>query len=136
MKALSILQPWAWLIVHGYKDIENRTWRTNFRGRFLVHAGKRWGREQVNDYLWVIANTDIGLDIPPLFAFENEVGFRGAIVGEATITDCISQSNSMWFNGPYGFLLSNPRAYDQPIPQRGALGFFNPDRSRESLPQE
>ena len=40
MKALSIRQPWAWLIVHGYKDVENRTWSTKFRGRVQVHAGK------------------------------------------------------------------------------------------------
>ena len=40
MKALSIKQPWAWLIVNGYKDIENRTWKTNYRGTFLVHASK------------------------------------------------------------------------------------------------
>jgi len=33
MKALSILQPWAWLVVNGHKDIENRTWGTGFRGR-------------------------------------------------------------------------------------------------------
>lgn len=38
MKALSIRQPWAWLILHGGKDIENRSWNTNFRGRFLIHA--------------------------------------------------------------------------------------------------
>lgn len=30
---LSIRQPWAWLIVNGYKDIENRTWPTHFRGK-------------------------------------------------------------------------------------------------------
>ena len=32
MKALSIKQPWASLIAHGIKDIENRTWKTNFLG--------------------------------------------------------------------------------------------------------
>jgi len=32
MKALSIRQPYAWLIIHGYKDIENRTWGTRVRG--------------------------------------------------------------------------------------------------------
>ncbi len=37
---LSIRQPWAWLIVNGYKDIENRTWSTRFRGKVLIHAGK------------------------------------------------------------------------------------------------
>ena len=39
--ALSIRQPWAWLIVNGYKDIENRDWPTKFRGRMLVHAPRR-----------------------------------------------------------------------------------------------
>jgi hypothetical protein len=42
MKALSIMQPWAWLIVNGLKDIENRKWSTDFRGEFLVHAGKTY----------------------------------------------------------------------------------------------
>ena len=35
---LSIRQPWAWLIAHGWKNIENRTWPTGYRGRFLIHA--------------------------------------------------------------------------------------------------
>lgn len=39
MKAISIHQPWAWLIVEGYKDIENRTWLTAYRGPVLIHAG-------------------------------------------------------------------------------------------------
>ena len=39
LKAPSIRQPWAWLIVNGYKDIENRDWTTNFRGRVYVHTG-------------------------------------------------------------------------------------------------
>lgn len=38
--ALSIRQPWAWLIVNNHKPVENRSWPTSFRGRFLVHAGK------------------------------------------------------------------------------------------------
>lgn len=42
MKALSIRQPWAWLIANGHKDIENRTSHTNFRGDFLIHASKKF----------------------------------------------------------------------------------------------
>lgn len=38
MKALSIRQPWAWLILHGGKDMENRSRRTHMRGRICVHA--------------------------------------------------------------------------------------------------
>lgn len=42
MKVLSIRQPWAWLIMTGLKDIENRTWNTDFRGRFAIHASKKF----------------------------------------------------------------------------------------------
>ncbi len=38
LRVLSLRQPWAWLIVNGYKDIENRSWRTNHRGPLLIHA--------------------------------------------------------------------------------------------------
>jgi len=54
MKAISIRQPWAWLIVNGYKDIENRSWPTKFRGRVLIHASKGMTRaeyDDVEDYL-------------------------------------------------------------------------------------
>lgn len=36
VKVLTVKQPWASLIVHGIKDIENRSWQTNFRGRVLI----------------------------------------------------------------------------------------------------
>jgi hypothetical protein len=49
MKALSIRQPWAWLIVKGYKDIENRTWATKLRGRVFVHASKGMTRAEYED---------------------------------------------------------------------------------------
>ncbi len=49
MKALSIRQPWAWLILHGGKDIENRDWATRFRGRVLIHASKGMTRDEWGD---------------------------------------------------------------------------------------
>src|SRR5665213_2736034 len=49
MIALSILQPYAWLIVTGRKDIENRTWRTGRRGRVLIHAGKNYPKRDYAD---------------------------------------------------------------------------------------
>lgn len=134
MKALSILQPWAWLIVHGHKPVENRTWSTSFRGEFLVHAGKKWGPEQRRDYMWVLANTDVGLDLPPMYAFENEIGFlRGGVVGQARVVDCVQAMDSVWFSGPYGFVLADAK----PLPfvsYRGQLGFF--DVTRHALPTE
>ena len=43
-KVLSIRQPWAWLILHGGKDVENRNWATKVRGRVLIHAGSTMTR--------------------------------------------------------------------------------------------
>ena len=123
-KALSIRQPYAWLICKGYKDVENRNWATRFRGRIYVHAGvskiylkdaenelgKRLSCSQASDYM---ANINS-------FTF-------GAIIGEVDIIDCVSESTSPWFSGKYGFIMRNPILYNQPIPCRGKLNLFKLD---------
>lgn len=120
MKALSIKQPWAWLIVAGYKDIENRNWPTKFRGRIYVHVGKRFDNLGL---AWLI---DKGMaPIDALLLHSNRIP-RGAIIGEVDIVDCVEHSKSPWFVGPYGFVLANPTLYDQAIPSKGRLGFFDP----------
>jgi hypothetical protein len=48
---------------------------------------------------------------------------RGGIVGVATVTDCVDDSESLWFFGRYGFVLADVRAVPF-IPVKGALGFF------------
>ena len=40
IKVLSVRQPWAWLICAGFKDVENRSWKTSYQGRLYIHAGK------------------------------------------------------------------------------------------------
>ena len=89
MKALSTLQPWAWLIVNGHKDIENRTWRTDVRGRILVHAGKTYSRrswEEDAEYFYEAEN----IIIP---AYDRLA--RGCIVGEVEIVDCVRHHTSL-----------------------------------------
>jgi len=123
MKALSIRQPWAWLIVNGYKDIENREWPTKFRGRIYVHAGKT---SDVNvpalslTQDWILDR----LDNWQRYQFHLQPKERGAIVGEVDIVDCVTQHDSTWFVGKYGFVLVNPIVYETPIPYKGQLGFF------------
>jgi hypothetical protein len=115
MRALSIMQPWAWLIVQGHKDVENRTWSTTFRGPVLIHAGKKADFDPADDWDW----DDIA---PPRLGRED----FGGIVGEAEIVDCVRASPSRWFHGPHGFVIHNAR----PLPFRpcrGMLGFFVPD---------
>lgn len=123
MIALSILQPWAFLIVHGHKDIENRVWRTNVRGRFIVHAGKRWGPEQRDD-LEGVRERFPHIVLPDKFDL-------GGIVGAATIVDCVDQHESPWFFGPHGFVLRDAATCPF-VPWRGQLGFFQ--IPREAIP--
>ena len=118
MKALSIQQPWAWLIVNGYKDVENRTWRTKFRGKFLVHASKRYDKE---GEAWVRKN------FPKIPLPAKDELPMGGFVGIAYMKDCVSCSKSRWFSGPIGFTLE--RARSTPFKSiNGALGFFNVDQ--------
>jgi hypothetical protein len=112
VKALSIMQPWAWLIVNGLKDIENRKWSTDVRGEFLVHAGKTY------DDGAHIALRQLGVIVPRMELLE-----RGGIVGQARITGCVATSASRWFVGPYGFVLADAKPLPF-VPYRGMLGFF------------
>lgn len=120
MKALSILQPYAWLIVHGHKDIENRSWMTGFRGRFLVHAGKSYSRVDHQEYSLVLADR-FGVELP-----RYEEMPRGAIVGAANLVDCVREHPSRWKDpGSWGFLLAAVEAFKTPVPYRGQLNFFD-----------
>lgn len=125
MKALSIRQPWAWMILNLGKDIENRNWSTGLRGRILVHAAKGMTREEFDEAIDVARSARAGVPVdqritPPRF----ETLARGGIIGSVEIVDCVSASPSRWFFGRYGFVLRNP----QPMAFqscRGALGFFD-----------
>lgn len=118
--ALSIRQPWAWLIIHGYKDIENRTWPTNFRGPVLIHAGKGMTKDEFHDALYFAQSIDPKID----FFFDHME--RGGIVGQADIMRCVTDSESEWFGGPFGFVIKNAKPLPF-LPCKGALGFFRPN---------
>lgn len=115
MKALSIQQPWAWAIANGHKHIENRSWPTKFRGEFLIHAGLRADFSEVDWIARMIAPTAMPVIYP-----------KGGIIGIATITDCVTESDDPWFFGKYGFVIENARHVPL-FPVRGALGFFEVD---------
>lgn len=130
MKALSIRQPWAWAILHAGKDIENRDWRTDFRGRVLIHTGKICTADDYESFLATMHTASLkhpfpdGLTLPRRSALP-----LGGIVGEAEIVDCITSHDSPWFFGKFGFVLRNARQLPfQPC--RGQLGFFEPDLPR------
>lgn len=117
MRCISVWQPWAWLIVNGHKDIENRTWRLDYRGPLIIHAGKAHGRQQLDDEMH-IQHTFPNIKMPPL----RDMQF-GAIVGIVEVMDCVQASNSPWFNGPWGWVLERQRRI-QPVQVIGRQGLF------------
>lgn len=117
LPAISVRQPYAWLIVNGIKDVENRSWQTHKRGLVLIHASM--SQEFLNSEVAEKCEALAGRRIPTGYDI-------GGIVGVAEIVDCVRKHPSKWKErGSWGWVLANAR----PLPFReckGAVGFFYP----------
>src|SRR5689334_8116307 len=120
MKALTIRQPWAELIVSGQRAFEVRSWKPDYTGWILVHAGKRLDEEAMRRLN--IRAHDLAL---------------GAIIGKVRIDACIEFTEQSWENlrpqhmewsayrpGMFGWHLSEATKFQQPISWSGSLGLF------------
>lgn len=128
--ALTVHQPYAWMILEAdpmadgaaaLKPIENREWRTDYRGPLWIHAGKSrdWMRQGLADL------ARLGVDPPGEFVF-------GALVGLVELIDCASRERlpqslrrHPTAEGKFCWVLERPRRLLEPIPMRGALGLFD-----------
>jgi hypothetical protein len=124
MKAISIRQPWAWLVVNGHKDIENRSWATKFRGKVLVHTGvHRVTKAEYEEFQKRCRAARIR-DYPAIDELK-----RGGIVGSVEIVDCLEKSKSKWFFRPHGFVLTNAQV-ERFKPLMGKLGIWEVKKLR------
>lgn len=122
-KALSVRQPWAYLICSGIKPIENRTWDTNFRGTIYIHAcSKIDDKRGYTDDQW---SDLIERGYKPLYMG----GYLkySAIIGHVDIIDCVHDHTSIWAEkGVSNWVLENPVLFDEPIKNvRGALNLWD-----------
>ena len=110
MKALTIKQPWASLIVGGGKDIENRTWRTSYRGKLAVHAGMGVDQDGMQQQAHLLE----GMDLP-----------HGVVLGTVEVVDCVRGSVSPWAETDYWhWVLATPEPLAAPVPAKGKLGLW------------
>ncbi|MEM9967546.1 MAG: hypothetical protein AAF755_05540 [Pseudomonadota bacterium] len=119
--ALSVRQPWAWAIIHGGKVIENRSLGAIRAGRMVpgricIHAAAGMKESEYRYAQWRLKGHGVVCPRPDAL-------LRGAIIGTVQVTQIITQSESEWFAGEAGLVLANPQPVD-PIPARGALGYF------------
>jgi hypothetical protein len=125
MKALTICQPYAELILLGVKLVENRVWQTNYRGPLLIHAGKsrEWMETVTAEDRRSLGRLDFG-----------------AVVGVVDLVKCLSigylrgrtcddkykhLANHEHTSGPFCFVLENPRRFVPSIPSRGMQGLWD-----------
>jgi len=109
LKVLTVREPWASLIVAGIKDVENRSWRTNFRGRLGIHAGNGVHRDALDAYGHLLDGKLV----------------HGALIGSVTLVDCIEHSRSKWAEpGMWHWVLADPRKLVHPRPMPGRLGLW------------
>ena len=108
MKIISIKRPWAEFVVSGAKDVENRSWSTLYRGPLLVHASLK-------------VDPITSTEVEERYGVRPTGGPCGGVVGAVDLVDVVTTSRSKWFNGPYGWVLKNPRPLAF-VPWRGSLG--------------
>jgi hypothetical protein len=121
VRALTITQPWAWLIIHGGKTVENRGWTTRYRGRLLIHASARVTLEGIYEAR-LFVQREIGIDAArrvPQMPGGLELG---GIIGAVTLVDVLpptpKPSNAWHMPGQFGFVLADP----EPLPFYRATG--------------
>jgi activating signal cointegrator 1 len=132
MRALTILQPWADLIMSGAKRVENRTWPTKYRGRMYVHAGK--SREAL------VTKTVDGVEVCIHTGKRVEDMRFGYVLGVVVVLDCIPieelRGNSVpskypelqahqYAEGPFCWVLAENPVHIGPWPYKGAQGLFD-----------
>ena len=142
-KAISIRQPWAYLIASGIKYIENRTWKLpeKHKGeRVLIHTGAKRA----------IGHRPLLSDQQRIFYgewnYRNAIlGDTSAIVGSVEIVDCVINHPSIWaeqskmflksdisYKPIYNWILKDPILFEKPVLNvKGKLSFFTPEIPNE-----
>lgn len=128
MKAITLREPWASLVLEGTKTIETRSWATRYRGELYIHAGvSRAPRDDRH--------------IAELMQLLHGALHYGMIVARCELVDCVriddAYAHTLARNEPlnyisgdftpgrYAWVLENVRALERPIRARGSLGLWN-----------
>ena len=117
VRALTLWRPWDQAILFGGKNLENRSWApwARIHGRFIcIHAGQKY------DNAGVVEMAKECLYVPP----SPSVSQAGVIVGVARVTGSVTESDSPWFSGPFGWVLEDAIAFKTPVATKGTQGLW------------
>ena len=131
MKALTLTEPWATLVMLGAKRYETRSWNTRYRGQLIIHAAKGFpkrARELINEEPFQAALDGYGVHKP----FQ-----LGHVLGSVQLLDiCPTEDFEGWPSddweiacgdfhpGRWAWKLSNPIWLPTSLHRRGSLGLW------------
>lgn len=135
LRILTVRQPWAWAIIHGGKDVENRVRNIagDYRGPVAIHSGLLVDQAGLDDHR---VRGAITLD-----TLVNDVFLTGNIIGVVDLVDVHDPTDMLFGHSPdhpttcslwaepaaFHLVLENPRPLAEPIPFKGALGLRRMD---------
>jgi hypothetical protein len=136
MKAISLLQPWASLVVMGMKTIETRSWPTKHRGNILIHASKGKAgsifashpafKKYIADFNALPFGAIIGsVNLTAVVAI-TQMGLPDDVMAKMTMEE---KAFGDYTSGRFAWLLEEPVMFKEPIPARGMLhvwDYLNP----------
>ena len=148
MKAITILQPFAQLIVMNEKHLETRKWETSYRGPLLIHAGKSRCNFEFKNL--PLKNSELGTSLQQDALRPTLI--RGAILGIVDLVACLTHDD---LQGPHSYYLTpleklvgfigpgwcawelkNPRTFRKPIPCTGNMGIWDTPASLDQVLEE
>lgn len=132
---LSVRQPWASLIIDGYKSMETRRWSTKYRGKLLIHASGKWNNKAKEDLFrllqyygqfeglpvdtgYIIGVVEL-VDIVPL----TDRGIRYSYRHEHL---CVPDNHFVWNHASCGWILKKPSRLIGSIKAKGKLNLWYP----------
>ena len=123
MRALTICQPYAELIMRGEKLVENRNWGMRYRGAMLIHAGK--SREWLQSYSPLPDRMDYGAIIG-IVQVRGCIEFRrGKRLDPLVLEAWPWLADHIHCEGPYCWILEDAFRFQEPVPYRGMQGIFD-----------
>lgn len=123
MKVLTIKEPYASLIANGYKKYEFRTWKTNYRGELLIHAGNNFDKKStdVSKYKLKYRKKEIIAKVIITDCIKVDDEFRKQLKKENELVYSNIIHNNNWQG--YAFKLENVKKV-KPIKISGQLGLW------------
>lgn len=116
-KCLVVKNPWAVLLVDGVKDVENRTWNSNYRGKLLIKSSKvPVSERETKSILSSLYHQGFITKEQAENYYNSIFDLNGCILGEVTMVDVQTNSKSIWAEkDSYHFVVENAKRYRHPL---------------------